>query len=273
MATYAIGDIQGCFSALEKLLELISFHPQKDTLWFAGDLVNRGPQSLETLRFIHDLGDNQYTVLGNHDLHLLAVARGIMPAKRSDTFDAILNAPDKNKLIDWLQHQSLMHYDPQLNWAMVHAGLAPSWNLEQALSLAREVESELRGDHADVFLKQMYGNQPDHWTDSLFGMDRLRCITNYFTRIRFCYEDGRLEFTHNGTIDQSPPHLIPWFNLPNRKNSGLRLLFGHWAALRGLTHQAHCHALDTGCIWGNQLTAMRLEDEKRFAVECSGNCS
>lgn len=268
MATYAIGDIQGCYAALEKLLECIAFNSKQDSLWFTGDLVNRGSQSLETLRFIQSLGNKQITVLGNHDLHLLAVARGAVSAKKSDTFDAILNAPDKNQLIDWLQQQPLMHYDPTLNTAMVHAGLAPSWNLKQAQSLAREVESALRGNQSDFFLKHMYGNTPDAWDDTLSGIDRLRCITNYFTRMRFCYADGRLDLIHNGTVENKPDHLIPWFNLPNRKNAELELVFGHWAALNGITHKKNCHALDTGCIWGNQLTAMRLEDGRRFGVGC-----
>lgn len=268
MSTYAIGDVQGCFSFLEKLLEEIRFDPTQDTLWFTGDLVNRGPQSLETLRFIKKLGDKHKIVLGNHDLHLLAVAEGAHEGWKEDTLTEILTAADRDELLHWLKQQPLLHHDPKTGYTMVHAGLAPSWDLKTAETLAKEVESVLKSEKAIDFFRTMYGNLPDRWDSSLDGFDRLRCITNYFTRARFCHTDGRLELQNKATLDPVKTDLMPWFKLPNRANAELNIIFGHWAALGGITNTPHIHALDTGCVWGRALTAMRLEDEKRFNVAC-----
>lgn len=266
MATYAIGDVQGCLDALQRLLVHIEFHPEKDTLWFTGDLVNRGPQSLATLRFIKELGNKHHVVLGNHDLHLLAVAHGAHTGQEDDTIQEILLAPDRQALLDWLRHLPLMHHDETLGFTMAHAGLAPAWDLAKAKALSQEVEHVLQSDHASDFFHHMYGNRPDLWQDDLQGWERLRCITNYFTRMRFCYADGRLNLRNKGTIDSHSDELMPWFRVPHRQNAKLNIIFGHWAALAGITHTPRVHALDTGCVWGYTLTAMRLEDEKRFQV-------
>lgn len=268
MATYAIGDIQGCFSALERLLQQISFNPSHDILWFTGDAVNRGTQSLETLRFIKNLGKRQHMVLGNHDLHLLAMAHGIDRNHKGDTLKPILEASDANELIDWLLQQPLMHYDAKLNYVMVHAGLASVWDLTTAQALNDEVCHVLRSDQRMDFFRHMYGNQPNQWSSDLQGWDRLRCIVNYFTRMRFCFEDGSLEFETKENATHVDSRLIPWFRVPHRVNTDLRIVFGHWAALGGVTNTENVFALDTGCVWGNCLTAMRLEDQQRFSVKC-----
>ncbi|TAK77056.1 MAG: symmetrical bis(5'-nucleosyl)-tetraphosphatase [Gammaproteobacteria bacterium] len=266
MTTYAIGDVQGCFAPLQHLLAHISFDPAQDTLWFTGDLVNRGPQSLEVLRFVKTLGDKHKTVLGNHDLHLLAVAYGVRTLHPADTLDAILTAPDREELIDWLRHRPLLHEDQE--YVMTHAGLAPEWDREQARLLAQEVEVVLRSETPALFLEQMYGNKPDRWDDQLTGIERLRCITNYFTRMRFCDADGRLDLNYKGDMAGKPKDLIPWFEVKNRANADVKIIFGHWAALDGKADAPNVYPLDTGCVWGNCLTALRLEDKKRFAVKC-----
>lgn len=266
MSTYAIGDIQGCFKTLEKLLSHIHFDPAKDSLWFTGDLVNRGPRSLETLRFVKQLGSRQQTILGNHDLHLLAMSHGAHPGWDDDTLNDILQAPDRQELLDWLCHQPLLHHDAALGYTMVHAGLAASWDLATAQALAKEVETVLQSENAAGFFHHMYGNQPDQWSEDLQGFDRLRCITNFFTRARFCFADGRLDLKFKGTLDSRPENLLPWFQVPGRRNADLNIVFGHWAALGGVTHSAKAFALDTGCVWGFDLTAMRLEDQQRFQV-------
>lgn len=268
MATYVIGDVQGCFVPLMQLLEQINFNPAHDYLWFTGDLVNRGPQSLEVLRFVHSLADRQVTVLGNHDLHLLS-AYYSKQLKKHDTFQAILTAPDGALLMNWLRQQPLMHWDPTYKFALVHAGLAPSWSLEQALSLNAELQTVLQGDAFSQFLSAMYGNEPDHWDDNLTGATRWRVITNYFTRVRLCYADGRMDFAYKGALATKPDALYPWYALPARKTRQVNVLFGHWAALEGAAHGQNIHALDTGCVWGKCLTAMRLEDRQRFHVKCS----
>lgn len=269
MSTYAIGDVQGCYNALQRLLNSIAFDPQQDTLWFTGDLVNRGPESLATLRFIKNLGERHRIVLGNHDLHLLAVAHHAHTGWEEDTFSDILQAPDRDDLIAWLRHQPLLHHDESSGFVMVHAGLAPSWDLTQAKKLAKEVEDCLQSHQAHDYFCHMYGNEPKHWSDALQGYDRLRCITNYFTRVRFCYPDGDLQLKHKGTLQSSPENLVPWFNVKHRKNADLKIIFGHWAALGGITNTPGAYALDTGCIWGYSLTAMRLEDETRFSAPCN----
>jgi bis(5'-nucleosyl)-tetraphosphatase (symmetrical) len=265
MSTYAIGDIQGCLDPLLRLLDHIAFNPAEDTLWFTGDLVNRGPASLETLRFIKELGNK--IVLGNHDLHLLAVAHGAHEGWAEDTLSDILTAHDKIELLEWLRHQQLMHHENE--FTLVHAGIAPMWDLATALSLAAEVESTLRSDNAGMYFQHMYGNHPKKWDNSLEGFDRLRCITNYFTRMRFCYADGSLDLKNKGTLASHTADTMPWFQVPHRQNTDLNILFGHWAALAGVTHTPKVFALDTGCVWGYCLTAMRLEEQTRFQVLCS----
>lgn len=267
MSTYAIGDIQGCFTPLQKLLEHIHFDSSKDKLWFTGDLVNRGPQSLDTLRFVKNLGKSQQIVLGNHDLHLLAVSQKTHDGWEDDTLQDILLAPDRDELLDWLSTQPLLYHDEKLGYTMVHAGLAPDWDLQKALQLSHEVESILQSNQAGEFFSHMYGNTPAKWNNDLQGWDRIRCITNYFTRARFCHADGSLELKSKGKIKHTED-LIPWYQVPNRLNANLKIIFGHWAALGGVTNFPNTFALDTGCVWGYCLTAMRLEDGKRFSVDC-----
>jgi bis(5'-nucleosyl)-tetraphosphatase (symmetrical) len=266
MATYAIGDIQGCFEPLRRLLQLIAFDAERDTLWSVGDLVNRGPQSLEVLRFFKSFGDKHKVVLGNHDLHLIAVAYGVREVQHGDTVQEILSAPDRDDLIEWLCQRPLLVYDDALGYVMTHAGLAPMWQLAEAKSIAKEVERVLRGDGRQAFLNNMYGNLPDRWDNQLSGVDRLRCAINYFTRMRFCYSDGRMNLTYKGGIENKPQDLTPWFDVKHRVNANVNIIFGHWAALQGKADMPNIFPLDTGCVWGESLTAMRLEDRKIFSV-------
>lgn len=266
MATYAVGDIQGCLDSLKCLLNEVRFDTTTDQLWCVGDLINRGPQCLETLRFIHGLGDNCKTVLGNHDLHLLAVAFSDASLKPSDTLQSILSADDADELLHWLRQQPLMHY--QDGYALVHAGINPQWSIQQALAMASEVEAVLRGDDYQNYFQYMYGNQPDQWSDDLQGMDRLRCITNYFTRMRFCYPDSRLDLNNKLGPESANLGTIPWFEMPDRKAADDKILFGHWASLEGHCQQPNVFALDTGCVWGGKLTLLRLQDEKTFSCRC-----
>jgi bis(5'-nucleosyl)-tetraphosphatase (symmetrical) len=265
MSTYAIGDIQGCFDPLQKLLDLIQFDPANDTLWYTGDLVNRGPKSLETLRFIKNLGSKHRTVLGNHDLHLLALSFGVHEGWKEDTLKEILSAPDRDELMSWLRHQPLLIHEK--DYVMVHAGLAANWDLATAKKLAHEVESVIQSDDAKNFFQHMYGDMPNQWNDNLRGYDRLRCITNFLTRSRFCYPDGSMELEKKGPLNSS--ELLPLFRVPHRMNADLQIIFGHWAALGGVTNMPGVFALDTGCVWGFGLTAMRLEDQKRYRTECN----
>lgn len=266
MSIYAIGDIQGCFEPLQRLLIEIRFNPNEDQLWLAGDLVNRGPQSLEVLRWARSLGDRVVAVLGNHDLHLLARYYSAARSNRKDTLDDILSAPDCHELMHWLRHRPLLHYDTAQNWCMSHAGLPPIWSPEQARSLATEVEALLQGpDHAR-FLQQMYGNQPDVWSDTLTGMDRYRVIVNYLTRMRFLDPDSHLDLKHKEEPGTQPAGYWPWFEIARPEKLHTRVVFGHWAALLGVTGIANVYAIDTGCVWGNRLTALRLDDQKRFSV-------
>jgi bis(5'-nucleosyl)-tetraphosphatase (symmetrical) len=265
MAIYAIGDIQGCYSALRRLLDQCRFDPARDRLWLVGDLVNRGPQSLAVLRFVKSLGARAITVLGNHDLHLLVVAAGHVKPHRGDTLAAILRAPDRDELLDWLRHCKMMHAGA--GYAMVHAGLLPQWTIATALKLAREVEAALQNDDHDEFLRQMYGNQPDRWRDDLTGIDRLRVITNVMTRLRICTVDGRMEFAHKGKPVNLPRGFMPWYSVPRRRNRGTPVIFGHWAAL-GLYTESNVFALDTGCVWGRALSALRLSDQLLLQCAC-----
>jgi bis(5'-nucleosyl)-tetraphosphatase (symmetrical) len=271
MATYVIGDLQGCLTPLVELLENIHYHPERDKLWFAGDLINRGEESLETLRFVKSLGNNATVVLGNHDLHLLAVSHGHGKLKRGDTLAKILTAADRDDLMNWLRQQPLFHYDEQLNTVMTHAGIPPCWDLAKTQSLASEVEAKLRSDRVDDFFATMYGNTPDKWRDDLTGLDRLRTITNYLTRMRFCDENSKLDLKSKEGINTAEKGFAPWFNYPSKVPEGCHIVFGHWAALEGKTQLEHIHALDTGCVWGGSLTALRLEDKQRFSTPCTLN--
>jgi bis(5'-nucleosyl)-tetraphosphatase (symmetrical) len=266
MATYAIGDIQGCYAELRRLLEQIRFDPAQDQLWLVGDLVNRGPDSLQVLRFVKSLGDSAITVLGNHDLHLLAVAEGVAKLHRSDTLDELLNAPDRDELLTWLRQQRLFHAEG--DYVLVHAGLVPQWSVEQAASLAREVENALRGDDYAVFFDRMYGNTPNCWNDALTGYKRLRIIVNAFTRMRICTPQGEMEFKFKGEIEKIPEGYMPWFDVPKRKSKDAIVIFGHWSAL-GLKLEPNIIALDTGCLWGGPMTAIRLEDRLLYQVGCN----
>ena len=265
MATYAVGDIQGCCAEFQRLLEQIRFDPIQDRLWLVGDLVNRGPGSLEVLRLVKSLGDSAITVLGNHDLHLLAVAEGAAELHRTDTLDEVLNAPDRAELLHWLRHQRLLHAENA--HVLVHAGLLPQWSVAQAASLAREVEAALRGGDYAVFLARMYGNTPHGWDDGLTGYTRLRIITNAFTRMRICTPQGEMEFRFKGEVENIPPGYLPWYAIPNRASSDATVIFGHWSAL-GLKVDQRIIALDTGCLWGGPMSAIRLEDRKLFQVSC-----
>ncbi len=265
MAVYAIGDIQGCYNEFQQLLEKISFDPAQDKLWLVGDLVNRGPNSLQVLRLVKSLGERAVTVLGNHDLHLLAVAAGEAELHRSDTLDDILNSPDCDDLLTWLRQQRLLYAEN--GYVLVHAGLLPQWNVKQAIGLAHEVESALRGDRYTTFFEHMYGNAPRAWSDDLSGYKRLRVITNAFTRMRICTPHGAMEFKFKGEVDDIPEGYLPWFNLPQRQSADTTVIFGHWSVL-GLQVTPNVIALDTGCLWGGQMTAIRLEDRQIFQVSC-----
>jgi bis(5'-nucleosyl)-tetraphosphatase (symmetrical) len=265
MSTYAIGDVQGCFGALRDLLGQIGFDAGRDRLWLVGDLVNRGPDSLATLRFVKDLGETAVCVLGNHDLHLLAVAAGHAKLRKDDTLDEVLTAPDREELIDWLRHRPLMHTDGE--HALVHAGLLPQWSVSRALDLAHEVEQALRTRGYDRLLAHMYGNDPPAWSEGLTGYARVRVIINAMTRMRVCTRDGAMDLRYKGDSANLPSDLLPWFALPKRASRDSRIIFGHWSAL-GLVLEPNVVGLDTGCLWGRQLSALRLEDRRLFQVSC-----
>ena len=270
MALYVVGDLQGCLEPLKRLLDTVNFDPAEDTLWLTGDLINRGPHSLEALRFVKGMGKSAVSVLGNHDLHLLAVAYGPHKLKKKDTLDAIFEARDREKLLHWLLHRPILHHDKKRNLTMVHAGIHPMWNLEQACTYARELEAVLRGDHAFEFFEEMYGDSPSHWSDGHGGIDRLRAITNAFTRMRFCDIQGHLDMKYKGSLGGQPKGFFPWFEHPGRKNGDTHILFGHWAAL-GLYEGEGVTGLDSGCVWGAQLTAARYNGKKKrkfISVSC-----
>lgn len=263
MAVYAVGDVQGCFDSLRRLLDRACFDPACDQLWVAGDLVNRGPDSLGALRFIKELGASAQLVLGNHDLHLLAVRFSQRPQHKKDTLQPILNAPDGDELLHWLRRQPLMH--AALGYVLCHAGIPPIWTQQQALRLASEASAVLSGDDFVELLANMYGNQPDTWRDDLVGLERLRLIINYFTRMRFCSQAGRLDLKAKEGVDTAPEGCAPWFKWPGA-HLAQPVLFGHWAALDGVTGQPQAIALDTGCVWGKKLSMLRLEDKSWFRV-------
>jgi bis(5'-nucleosyl)-tetraphosphatase (symmetrical) len=266
MSTYAIGDVQGCYDQLMRVLERAGYDERRDILWFVGDLVNRGPQSLATLRFVKSLGNRQVTVLGNHDLAMLVVAAGIKKAHRGDTFGDILAAPDRDELLAWLRRQKLMHAEGA--WAMVHAGLVPQWSIAQALACAAEVEGALSGPGHVDFLKEMYGNEPRKWRDDLAGCDRLRIIVNAMTRARLVAPDGALELDHKLGPATAPTGYAPWYDHPERASRGTTVVFGHWAAL-GLLLREDVVCLDSGCVWGRNLSMLRLEDRQLTDCACA----
>ncbi len=265
MATIAIGDVQGCYDQLMRLLERADYDERRDVLWFVGDLVNRGPHSAKTVRFARSLGERQITVLGNHDLALLVVAEGIKKPHRGDTFDELLAAPDREEMIAWLRRQKMMHAGG--GYAMVHAGILPQWSLAQALALAREVEAALQAPDYREFLKQMYGNEPLRWRDDLAGYDRLRIIVNAMSRMRLVAADGTLELNHKLGLDTMPGGYFPWYDAPGRASRADRIIFGHWAAL-GLLVREDVVCLDSGCVWGRALSALRLEDRRLIQLDC-----
>ncbi|SDS59451.1 Bis(5'nucleosyl)-tetraphosphatase, ApaH [Pseudomonas asplenii] len=269
MAVYAVGDLQGCLEPLKCLLERVAFDPASDRLWLVGDLVNRGPQSLETLRYLYRMRESLVCVLGNHDLHLLAAAQNVERLKKSDTLREILEAPDAPELLGWLRQQKLLHHDAERNVALVHAGIPPQWSLKKALKLAAEVESALRDDqHYASFLAGMYGNEPNKWDGDLEGITRLRVITNYFTRMRFCTAEGKLDLKGKEGADTAPAGYAPWFSFKERKTQGLKIIFGHWAALEGECNEPGIFALDTGCVWGGAMTLINIDTGERLNCKC-----
>ena len=280
MSLYCIGDLQGCNAPFQLLLREIDFSPSRDTLLILGDLVNRGPDSLGVLRSLSALDESAQCLLGNHDLHLLAVANGIRAPSRKDTLQDVLQAPDRDALLDWLRHRNMAIHTH--GWLMVHAGVLPQWTLAQTMALARELESVLRGPGLRDFLSSMYGNTPAQWHDSLQGADRLRVVVNALTRLRFCTEDGAMEFSANEGTASAPPGYLPWFALPRRATAGTPIAFGHWSALVGdIAGEPHATAshmdrnvlpLDTGCVWGNCLTAARLGSRPGTFELISVNC-
>jgi bis(5'-nucleosyl)-tetraphosphatase (symmetrical) len=271
VSRHAIGDIQGCCDELHALIKQTGFAADRDRLWFVGDLVNRGPQSLEVLRFVRALGDNAIVVLGNHDLHLLAVACGCRPARRSDTLDEILRAPDRDTLLEWLATRPLAHFEA--GDLLVHAGVVPQWTAETTLGLAREVESALRNDPRNLF-DHMYGDEPDHWSADVAGTDRLRFAINVLTRIRVCTNDGRINLRLKGKPPAGGSQWLPWFEAEGRRTRDVRVIFGHWSAL-GLVMRDDVVGLDTGCVWGGRLTAFDLDRNRSsgaapLSVSCAG---
>ena len=274
MKIFAIGDVQGCFDELQLLLKALDFKPGQDMLWFTGDLVNRGPKSLEVLRYVKSLGDGAITVLGNHDLHLLAVACGHGQLADGDTLSQILEAPDTEELLHWLRFRPLCHFDADLNCLLIHAGLAPQWSAAKTMDYAREVESKLQSDDYIEFFSKMYGDLPQFWCDSLVGWDRYRYITNVLTRLRYLDINDGFCLSAKGPIGTQPHDCLPWFNAANRKSSDTTIIFGHWSTL-GYYHRDNVIALDSGCLWGGALTAVNLTDNSRaspqiFQINCKG---
>ncbi len=274
MATYAIGDVQGCFDELKALLTQINFNSDRDQLWFCGDLVNRGPKSLETLRFIKSLEDNAISVLGNHDLHLLATAFNHKNPGKKDTFDELLQANDSQELLNWLRHQPLAHHNKQNNITLLHAGIHPHWSIRKMLKLANEVENILRSNQHIKFYKNMYGDKPTRWHRGLSGWSRCRYITNMLTRLRYCDKKGKAELHAKGAPGSQAKNLYPWYEVPGRVSQYDTIIFGHWSTLphAGIKCINNTYAIDSGCLWGGFLTAMRI-DEKPFVytrLDCPG---
>jgi bis(5'-nucleosyl)-tetraphosphatase (symmetrical) len=268
MATYAIGDIQGCFDELSELLDYLGFSPERDRIWFVGDLVNRGAQSLEVLRFVKGLGERAITVLGNHDLHLVMQAEGYGKGSKEDTLAAVLAAPDREELLAWLRRQPLFHVEGE--YAMVHAGLLPQWDVAQAMALADEVDAALSAENFRDFLAHMWGSEPNDWRDDLAGWDRLRVVVNAMTRMRFVTPAGAMELRapgSKGPPERGPAGCQPWFDAPGRRSADHMVVCGHWSAL-GFRQEKNLLALDSGCLWGGCLTAVRLEDRRAFQMPC-----
>lgn len=267
--SFAIGDIQGCFDELRILLDKIEFDPDKHNLWFAGDLVNRGPNSLQVLRFVKALGDSAITVLGNHDLQLLASAEGFLQPRQRDTISGMLEAPDIGELLEWLRFRPLMHYDASLNYMMAHAGIYPKWDLEQAQACARELETALQGEHYRDFLAQMSSwNKPRKWNPDLQGMERLSFISNCFTEMRYCDSKGRIRL-NVGSKEAQKRGFVPWYEVPKRALKKTPIIFGHWASLSSRKVKSkHVFSLDNGCVHGGKLTAIRLQDRSYINVRC-----
>ena len=273
MAVFAIGDVQGCHDDLMRLLERIDFDPVDDRLWFAGDLVNRGPSSLAVLRFVKGLGGHAVSVLGNHDLHLLAVAAGTATLRKGDSLDEVLAAPDREELLYWLRHRPMLHHDAVLGYTLVHAGLPPQWDLQQAQACAQELEAVLRGPGYAEFFQSMYGDEPRRWDPGLTGMARLRFIVNCFTRLRYCTPEGDLDLKSKGAPGTQAPGHLPWYAVPNRASAMLHVLFGHWSTA-GEVRGHNAYALDTGCVWGGRLTALRLDGDDSggwYGVNCTAS--
>jgi len=267
MATYAVGDIQGCYDQLRTGLDLLRFDPSKDQLWLVGDLVNRGPNSLEVLRFVKGLGDSAVAVLGNHDLHLLAAAYGSGRKSRHDTFKDVLEAPDRDELLTWLRYRPLLHRDKKLDFTMIHAGLPPQWSVKKAAKRAQEVEHVLRGKQYAKFFADMYGNEPALWSKDLDGMDRLRFITNSLTRLRYCHLDGELALDEkHSPQSKHKSNVMPWFEHPERASAKSRIVFGHWSTL-GYRAENNVWSIDTGCLWGGSLTFLRLDYDEPQAIQ------
>jgi bis(5'-nucleosyl)-tetraphosphatase (symmetrical) len=261
MATYAIGDVQGCYGELCDLLEKVHFDPTRDCLWLCGDLINRGPDSLAVVRLVRSLDASASTVLGNHDLHFLAIHLGGHSLTRSDTFIDLLHADDVDDIAAWF-----MIRDDEIGYVMTHAGIPHIWSVDQAEEHAREVERVIRGKKRVAYFETMYGNKPSIWSDSLKGMDRWRAITNYLTRMRLVDKNGRMDFSHKGALHDAPPEWFPWYELHKRRSLKGKLLFGHWAAIEGITGRDEFVALDTGCVWGRELTALCLDTGELVAV-------
>ena len=272
MSTYVVGDIQGCLKPLKCLLREVDFNPKKDVLWSVGDAVNRGPKSLKTLRFLYKMRKSLVMVLGNHDLHLLALAAGVRAPSRSDTLDKLLRAPDRDKLLKWLVKQPLVHH--QHGYTMVHAGIPPQWTVKQAIAYGREVQGVLRSPDCVDFFKHMYGNEPAVWSDDLHGMERLRVITNYLTRMRYCDKDGVLDLESKGPHPDpgkpahGPKKVSAWFSHPKRKAAADRILFGHWASIQGHTNSLNAIGLDTGCVWGGYMSLFELDTGQLTRCDC-----
>jgi bis(5'-nucleosyl)-tetraphosphatase (symmetrical) len=270
MALYAIGDIQGCGAAFDALLKKISFRPSRDRLWLVGDLVNRGQESLRVVRRVMALGRSVTCVLGNHDLHLLATVAGKRELGPADTFGEVLGAPDAEDIIDWLRRRPLMHYDSTVRRVLVHAGIPPVWTIAQARAPARDVEELLRGRRWRASLRTMYGNEPTAWSRKLDMTERRRFTINALTRMRYCDRRGRLDFSESGPPGSQPKGLMPWFDVPERRSSNMHIVFGHWSSL-GLMRRRDVTALDSGCVWGGSLTALRLDKPARpVRINCTG---
>jgi len=267
MSIYAIGDIQGCYDELLKLLDAIQFNKKNDQLWFAGDLVNRGPKSLETLRFVKSLGNSAVTVLGNHDLHLIATSLNQRKPHKKDSLSQVLEAPDRDELLHWLRHRPLFHHNDE--FCLLHAGLPPQWNFSQTQKMAAKVEKILQGPDYIDFFKTMYGDKPDIWNKDLSNREKARFVVNCFTRMRYCDANGKLDFHHKGPLGSQPKHLMPWFKVPGRKSADMKIIFGHWSTL-GYYQGHNCYAIDTGCLWGGELTALKLDrNTTKTSVSCS----